>query len=98
MDSLSKKITSRPGFSKAILVIRKIDCSKEGKKLLSDDGLHCFRYECSDCNRTIVEWIRLLAFFGIGMTWASFQEFRIHILSTIKDLFNETNKEADKEK
>ena len=43
MDSISKKITSRPGFSKAILVIReKIVCFKEGKKLLSDDGLHSF--------------------------------------------------------
>ena len=46
MDSISKKITSRPGFSKAILLIReKIVCFKEGKKLLSDDGLHCFRDE-----------------------------------------------------
>ena len=46
MDSISKKITSRPGFSKAILVIReKIVCFKEGKKLFSDDGLHCFRDE-----------------------------------------------------
>ena len=46
MDSIGKKITSRPGFSKAILVIReKIVCFKEGKKLLSYDGLHCFRYE-----------------------------------------------------
>ena len=46
MDSISKKITSRPGFSKAILVIReKIVCFKEGKKLISDDGLYCFRYE-----------------------------------------------------
>ena len=36
MESISKKITSRPGFSKAILVIReKIVCFKEGKKLLS---------------------------------------------------------------
>ena len=37
MDSISKKITSRPGFSKAILVIReKIVCFKERKKLLCD--------------------------------------------------------------
>ena len=44
MDSISKKIASGPGFSKAILVIReKIVCLKEGKKLFSDDGLHCFR-------------------------------------------------------
>ena len=46
MDSTSKKIASRPGFSKAILMIREqIVCFKEGKKLLSDDGLHCFRDE-----------------------------------------------------
>ena len=46
MDSISKKIASRSGFSKAILVIReKIVCFKEVKKLLSDDGLHCFRIE-----------------------------------------------------
>ena len=46
MDSISKKITSRPGFSKATLVIReKIVCFKEGKKLFSDDGLHSFRDE-----------------------------------------------------
>ena len=33
-------------FFKAILVIReKIVCFKEGKKLFSDNGLHCFRYE-----------------------------------------------------
>ena len=64
MDSKSKKITSLPGFSKAILVVReKIVCFKEGKKLLSDDGLHSFRDELSDCNGTIVEWIRLVAFF-----------------------------------
>ena len=45
MDSLSKKITSRPGFSKAILVIReKVVCFYEGK-LFHDDGLHCFKYE-----------------------------------------------------
>ena len=37
MDSISKKITSRPGFSKAILVIRvKIVCFKEDKQLFSD--------------------------------------------------------------
>ena len=43
MDSISKKITSRPGCSKAILVIRKkIVCFKEGKKLFSDDSLYCF--------------------------------------------------------
>ena len=75
MDSISKKITSRPGFSKAILVIReKIVCFKEGKKLFSDDGLHSFRDEGSDCNGTIVEWIRLVAFFGIEKTWACFHE------------------------
>ena len=46
MDSISKKITSRPGFSKAIRVIReKIVCFKEGKKLFRDDGLNCFRDE-----------------------------------------------------
>ena len=60
MDSISKKITSRPGFSKAILVIReKIVGFKEGKKLHSDDGLHCCIYKRSDCHGTIVEWIRL---------------------------------------
>ena len=33
------RLSSRPGFSKAILVIReKIVCFKEGKKLFSDDG------------------------------------------------------------
>ena len=65
MDSISKKITSRPGFSKAILAtIREDFCFKEGKKLFSDDGLHCFRDELSDCNWTIVEWIRLVAFLG----------------------------------
>ena len=75
MDSISKKITSRPGFSKTILVIReKIVCFKEGKKLFSDDGLYSFRDERSDCNGTIVEWIRLVAFFGIGKTWACFHE------------------------
>ena len=43
MDSISKKITSRPGVSKAILMIReKVVCFKEGNKLFSDDGLHCF--------------------------------------------------------
>ena len=62
MDSISKKITSRPGFSKAILVIREnIAFFKEGKKLLSDNG-------------TIATWIRLIAFFDIGKMWASFQE------------------------
>ena len=46
MDSISKKITSIPGFSKAILMIReKIVCFKEGKKLFSDNGLRSFRYE-----------------------------------------------------
>ena len=46
MDSISKKIASRPGSSKAILVIReKIACFKEGKKFFSDDGLHCLRHE-----------------------------------------------------
>ena len=46
MDNISTKITSRPGFSEAILVIReKIVCFKESKKLFSDDGLHCFRDE-----------------------------------------------------
>ena len=65
MDSINKKIASRPGFSKAILVIReKIVCFKEGKKLLRDDGLHCFRDEVSDCNGMIVEWIRLFTFLG----------------------------------
>ena len=43
MESISKKITSRPGSSRAILMIReKIVCLKESKKLISDDGLHCF--------------------------------------------------------
>ena len=46
MDSISKKITSRPGFSKAILVIReKIVCFKEGKKSFSDNGIDRFRDE-----------------------------------------------------
>ena len=46
MDNICKKITSRPDFSKAMLVIReKIVCFKEGKKLFSDDGRHCFRDE-----------------------------------------------------
>ena len=46
MDSISKKIASRPSFSKAILVIReKIVCFKEVEKLFRDDGLHCFRDE-----------------------------------------------------
>ena len=46
MDCINKKITSRPGFLKAILMIReKIVCFKEGKKLFSDDGLHCSGYE-----------------------------------------------------
>ena len=46
MDSISKKITSRPGFSKAMLVIReKIVFFKEGKKLFIADGLRCFRDE-----------------------------------------------------
>ena len=46
MDSISKKISSRPGFLKAILMIReKIVCLKEVKKFFSDNGLHCFRYE-----------------------------------------------------
>ena len=45
MDSISKKITSRPGFLKAILVIREnIVCFKEGE-LFSDDGRHYFRFE-----------------------------------------------------
>ena len=80
MDSISKKIKSRPGFSKAILVIReKIVCFKEGKKLFSDDGLHSFRDEGSDCNGTIVEWIRLVAFFWdrfLSMRWEMCQECR----------------------
>ena len=46
MDSVSKKIASRPSIGKAILVIReKIVCFKGGKKLLSNDGLHCLRNE-----------------------------------------------------
>ena len=46
MDSISKKITSRNGFSKVVLMIReKIVCFKEGKKLFNDDGLHCCRDE-----------------------------------------------------
>ena len=46
MDSISKKITSGPGFSKAIRVIRKrIVCFKEGRELFGDNVLHCFRDE-----------------------------------------------------
>ena len=46
MDSMSKKIASRHGFSKSILVIRdKIVCFKEDKTFFRDDGLHCFRDE-----------------------------------------------------
>ena len=52
MDGISKKIPSRPGFSKAILN----GGFKEGRKLFSDDGLHCFRYEESDCYRTSGGW------------------------------------------
>ena len=48
MDSISKKITSRPSLSKVILVIReKIVCFKEGKKLFNDDGLRF---------RVVFEW------------------------------------------
>ena len=55
MKSRGKKITSRPGHAKAILVIKeKIVCFKEGKKLFSDDGLHSFRDEWSDCDGTLV--------------------------------------------
>ena len=46
MDSRSKKITNGSGFTKAIFVIREnIVSFKEGKKLFSDNSLHCFRYE-----------------------------------------------------
>ena len=46
MDSVSKKISSRSGFSKVILLIReKIVCFKEGKMSFNDNGLHCFRDE-----------------------------------------------------
>ena len=45
MDSISKKIASRPGFSKAIMVMREIIRFREGKKLFSENGLHYFRYE-----------------------------------------------------
>ena len=39
-------MTSRYGFSKAILVMReKIVCFKEGKEMFSANGLHCFRDE-----------------------------------------------------
>ena len=44
MDGISEKVTSRPGLSKALFVIRKkIVCFKESKGLFSDDGLRCFR-------------------------------------------------------
>ena len=67
MSSRRKKITSRPGFWKAILVMReKIVYFKEGIKLFSDDGLHYFRDEWSDCDWTIAKWIRFNTFFGIG--------------------------------
>ena len=75
MDSISKTITSRSGFSKAILVIReKIVCLKEGRTLFSDDGPHCLREERSDCNGIVVEWIRFVAIFRIGKMWACFHE------------------------
>ena len=62
MDSISKKITSRAGFSKAIRVIRKrIVCFKEGRELVGDDCLHCFRDEWNDCSRTIVKWLRFVS-------------------------------------
>ena len=76
MDSISEKITSRPGFLKAILaVIEKIVCFKEGKKLFTDDGIHFFRNECSGCNGTIAKLIRLVTLLGIGKMCAGFQLF-----------------------
>ena len=46
MDGMSKKTTSKTGFSKAILVIKKETVRlKEGRKLFSDDGIHCLRNE-----------------------------------------------------
>ena len=51
MNSISQKVTSRSGLSKAILVIRKkVVCFKEGKQLFGDDSLHSLRDEWSDCN------------------------------------------------
>ena len=44
MNSVSKKVTSRSGLLKAILVIRmKVVCFKEGKQLFGDDSLHSIR-------------------------------------------------------
>ena len=44
MDGISEKITSGPGFSKVILVVReKVVCFKKCKELFSDNGLHCCR-------------------------------------------------------
>ena len=79
MDSISKKITSRPGFSKAILVIReKIVCFKEGRNLFSDDGLHCF----------IDEWMRHLTgrFPHVGCDWVYGSNLVIIIMTIGKSL------------
>ena len=63
MNSITEKVTSRSGLSKAILVIRKkIVCFKEGKEFFNHNALHCFRDECSNCSGTIVEWIRFVTF------------------------------------
>lgn len=40
MDSIGEKITSRPGFSKTILAIRKkIVAFTEGQEMFSENGL-----------------------------------------------------------
>ena len=42
MDDISKKITSRPGFSKAILVMRIKMFLKKSRGLFNDNGIRHF--------------------------------------------------------
>ena len=45
MNSVSQKVISRSGLSKAILIRKKVVCFKEGKQLFADDILHSLRDE-----------------------------------------------------
>ena len=54
IKSKSLKVAGRSGLSKPILVRKKVVCFEEGKQLFGANGLHIFRDERSEYNRTII--------------------------------------------
>ena len=67
MNRICWKVTSRSCLPKATLVIRKETvCVKEGKKLFGDDGIHSLIDKCTECNSTIVKWVRFVSFMRYG--------------------------------